>query len=54
MSPTVRLLRPAVELILKVQVVREEPARLEVTLQKPVLPLRLKISVPANARDQHD
>ena len=45
---TVRLLGPAVELVLEVQVVREGPARLEVLLQIVVLalelPLRLRIT----------
>ena len=48
MRPAVHLLGPAVQLVLEVQVVCEEPARLEVELKEPVLtlelPLRLRIT----------
>src|ERR1700689_4646566 len=43
MRPAVHLLSPTVQLVLEVQVVREEPTRLEVRAQEPMLTLRLPL-----------
>ena len=56
MHPTVHLLSPAVELLLKVQVVRERPTRLKVRPKEPMLTLQLsfRLSIPSIKDDPAD
>jgi hypothetical protein len=53
MRPAVHLLSPTVQLILEIQVIREEPARLEVRAKEPMLTLQLplRLSIPSIKND---